>query len=133
MRGVLFLICLLCLAVGTAMAQDPVKVEPKHYKVEFQNDQVRVIRAHLGPHEKSAMHEHPANVLIFLTDGHIKFTFPDGKTQESHIKAGETRWSAGDKHQPENLGDKPFEVIVVELKGKAAAAAPAKAAPAKTK
>ena len=131
MRRVLFLICLLCLAVTTAMAQDPVKADPKHYKVEIENDQVRVLRVHYGPHEKSVMHEHPATVAVFLTDGHVKFTLPDGKTQESHAKVGETRWSAAQKHLPENTGDKPFELIVIELKGKAAM--PAKAAPAKTK
>src|SRR5690349_13346408 len=30
---------------------DPVKIDPKHYKVEFENDQVRVIRAQMGPHD----------------------------------------------------------------------------------
>src|SRR5207249_9810446 len=35
---------LLCLAVSAAMAQDPVKVDPTHYKVEFENAQVRVLR-----------------------------------------------------------------------------------------
>ena len=34
----------LCAYVGPAMAQDPVKVDAKHYKVEFENDQVRVLR-----------------------------------------------------------------------------------------
>jgi hypothetical protein len=27
-------------------------------------------------------------------------------------------WGAGEKHLPENVGDKPFELILVELKGK---------------
>jgi hypothetical protein len=26
------------------MAQDPVRVDPQHYTVEFENDQVRVLR-----------------------------------------------------------------------------------------
>src|SRR5437588_5303128 len=30
---------------------DPVRVDPKHYKVEFENDQVRVLRARYGPDE----------------------------------------------------------------------------------
>ena len=29
---------------GYSFAQDAVKVDPKHYKVEFENDQVRVLR-----------------------------------------------------------------------------------------
>jgi quercetin dioxygenase-like cupin family protein len=100
------------------VAQDPVKVDPKHYKVEFENDQVRVLRISYGPGEKSVMHEHPANVAVFLTDGQGKFTLPDGKTQAAPFKAGTAQWDAGGEHLPENVGDKPFELILVELKGK---------------
>jgi quercetin dioxygenase-like cupin family protein len=57
-----------------ALAQDPVKVASKHYKVEVENDQVRALRISYGPHEKGAMHEHPASVAVFLTDGKVKFT-----------------------------------------------------------
>src|ERR1039458_1525999 len=37
---------------------DPVAVDPKHYKVEFENDQVRVLRARIGPHESTPVHKH---------------------------------------------------------------------------
>jgi hypothetical protein len=100
-----------------AMAQDPVKVDSKHYKVEFENDQVRVLRITYGPHEKSVMHEHPANVAVFLTDASAKFTMPDGKSVAAQVKSGGVKWDAGGKHLPENVGDKPMEVILVELKG----------------
>jgi len=103
-------------------AQDAVKVDPKHYKVEFENDQVRVLRITYGPHEKSVMHEHPPNLAVFLTDVHVKFTLPDGKTAEANAKAGSTQWDAGGKHLPENVGDKPFELVLVEVKGKPAGA-----------
>lgn len=115
-------VSLLAVAAAPVMAQDAVKVDPKHYKVEFENEQVRVLRITYGPHEKSVMHEHPANVAVFLTDGQSRFTRPDGKTEDAPVKAGVAMWSAGDKHLPENIGEKPFELIVVELKGKAAAA-----------
>jgi hypothetical protein len=102
-------------------ALDAVKVDPKHYKVELENDQVRVLRIHYGPHEKSAMPSHPGSVAVFLTDAHVKFTTPDGKTQNANAKAGSTQWEAGGAHLPENAGDQPFELILVELKGKLAA------------
>ena len=110
------------MATAPAMAQDPIKVDAKHYKVEFENDQVRVLRITYGPHEKSVMHGHPASVAVFLTDGAVKFTLADGKTNSSDVKAGMVQWEAGGKHLPENVGDKPFELILVELKGKHAAA-----------
>ena len=110
------------LAAAPAMAQDPLKVDARHYKVEFENDQVRVLRITYGPHEKSVMHSHPSSVAVFLTDGSTKFTLADGKTLNSDVKPGMVVWEAGGKHLPENLGDKPFELILVELKGKHAAA-----------
>lgn len=124
MRRVLFVVAALALFafVVPAMAQDPVKVDSQHYKVEFENDQVRVLRITYGAHEKSVMHDHPASVAIFLTDGQTQFTMPDGKTQDAPAKAGAFQWNAGGKHLPENMGDKPFELILVELKSKPAAA-----------
>jgi quercetin dioxygenase-like cupin family protein len=110
------------LVAPAASAQDPVKVDPKHYKVEFENAQVRVLRITYGPHEKSVMHSHPASVVVFLTEGQTKFTMPGGKTQDAVAKAGTVQWSEPTTHLPENIGDKGFEVIQVELKTKPAAA-----------
>jgi quercetin dioxygenase-like cupin family protein len=103
-----------------ARAQDAVKVDPKHYKVESENAQVRVLRITYAPGEKSVMHEHPAAVAVFITDAHVKFTMADGKTEESTQKAGSTMMTEAGKHIPENIGTAPFEVILVELKGKPA-------------
>jgi hypothetical protein len=68
--------------------EDPVNVDPKHYTVEFENEKVRVLRIWYGPGEK---------LDITATAGHLL-----------HFDAFE--------HDPENLSDKPFEVIGVELK-----------------
>jgi len=118
MRPIPLLCGLMCLAVSAAMAQDPVKVDQNHYKVEFENARVRVLRIHYGPHEKSVMHYHPSTVAVFLTDVHGKFTYPNGKSEEVQAKAGEPRWGKAGKHLPENTSDNAFELILVELKGK---------------
>ena len=65
---------------GYSFAQDAVKVDSKHYKVEFENDQVRVLRITYGPGEKSVMHEHPDAYAVFLTDVNGKFTFARTQT-----------------------------------------------------
>ncbi len=105
---------------GTGVAAnttlDAVKVDPKHYKVVIDNDEVRVLRARYGPHEKSVMHEHPAAVVVFMTDGRSKFTMADGTSQDVSMKAHDAIWEDATKHLPENTGDKPLEVIVIELK-----------------
>lgn len=110
--------------VTIATAQDPVKVDPKHYKVESENAQVRVLRIHYGPHEKSVMHSHPNAVVVYLSDGDIRMTLPDGKTQESKGKLGEAVYTPAGTHNPENIGDKPFDAVLVELKGARATGKP---------
>jgi hypothetical protein len=51
-------------------AADPVKVDPKHYKIEFENERVRVLRIRYGAGEKSVMHSDPESISVFLTDAH---------------------------------------------------------------
>jgi len=117
---------LLCLFAATCLAQDPVKVDPKHYKVESENAQVRILRIHYGPHEKSVMHSHPDSVVTYLSDGTMTMHTPDGKSQALTGKNGQTLFTPAGVHNPENTGDKPFDAVLVELKG--GKSAPAKAA-----
>jgi quercetin dioxygenase-like cupin family protein len=101
-------------------AQDAVKVDPKHYTVVSENEQVRILKVHYGPHEKSVMHSHPNSVAVFLSDDTKGvFNYPDGRKEDFDIKAGTAQYSAATVHLPENTGDSAFDVIVVELKGKA--------------
>ncbi|HEY7473122.1 MAG TPA: cytoplasmic protein [Gemmatimonadota bacterium] len=104
------------IATGTAAAQDPVVVDPDHYKVVFENEQVRVLRISYGPQEASVMHEHPAGVAVYLTDLRGQFTMPDGESVEMGGNAGEAVWTEAGSHLPKNLTDEPFELILVELK-----------------
>ncbi|MDA2930022.1 hypothetical protein MYX84_08775 [Acidobacteria bacterium AH-259-O06] len=114
----IFLALALCLATPTVTAQDPTEVDPDHYKVEFENDQVRVLRIIYGPQHKSVMHEHPAAVAIFLTDVYLRITLPDGTTEGRTNKARDVVSRSATKHLPQNLSNRPFQVILVELKGK---------------
>jgi quercetin dioxygenase-like cupin family protein len=96
---------------------DPVKVDPKRYKVEMDNDQVRVIRARYEPHGKGVMHEHSLNrVVTFLTPGRMRITTPSGESRTATNTVGEVTWGGQAKHIEENLNDTPFEVLVVEFK-----------------
>jgi len=111
-------------AAWTPPPRDSVKTAPETHKLEFENDQVRVVRVHYEPGEKAPMHDHPDQVQIWLTDADIPIKMPDGKTREDHVKAGLARWRHAFSHAAENVGDKPFEYVSVELKG----APPAKTA-----
>jgi uncharacterized RmlC-like cupin family protein len=99
-------------------SMDPAKLDPKHYKVEFENDQVRVLRVRIGPHEVAQMHEHGLNrVTVYLTDQNFRVTTADGKVDTVQHKAGDTVWATPVKHKEENMSDSPFEVIAIEIKG----------------
>ena len=98
------------------MAEDAVTADPEHYKVEFENDRVRVIRITYGPGERSVMHEHGPGVVVFLNDSHFRFTFPDGTAPEIEGTANVAQWADAEEHLPENLRNTPAEVIYVELK-----------------
>jgi quercetin dioxygenase-like cupin family protein len=112
----------LCLCfVPILSAQDAVKVDPKHYTLISENDQVRILKVHYGPHEKSVMHSHPNSVAVFLTDSKVQFTDAAGKKTDSAFKAGDAQASPGGTHLPENVTDQGMDLILVELK-----AAPAK-------
>jgi quercetin dioxygenase-like cupin family protein len=111
-----------CLATSVALGQDPTKVEPKHYKLDFENERVQVVSVHYGPHEKSALHEHPGGVVVILTEAHLRFTDDNGKTREIFSKPGEARWYPPFKHKVENLGDTSYDAVYIGLKGKLATA-----------
>lgn len=110
-----------CLATASVLAQDPTKVEPKHYRLDFENDKVQVVTVHYGPHEKSALHEHPGGVVVSLTEAHLRFTDESGKVREVYSKPGEARWYPPFKHRVENLGDTSYEAVYVGIKSKATA------------
>lgn len=119
MKRVLFLGVAL-MGASVTRAQDPVKVDPKHYTVVFENDAVRVFHVHYAVGEKSVMHSHPDSVAVFLEDQKAKMTHPDGKSEEMSGKKGEAIFTPAGAHLPENIGTGPIDVILVELKKPAA-------------
>ena len=96
---------------------DPLTIDPKHYKLEFENDQVRVFRVKFGPHESAPMHEHQLNrIMLYLTDAKVRVTNADGKVEMTPRKAGDIAQGGAAKHSEENTSDQPTEVLVTELK-----------------
>lgn len=103
-------------ACTLALSQDPTKVEAKHYKLAFENENVQVINVHYGPHEKSELHSHPGGVVVVLTGGHLKFTDEKGVSREVFAKPGESRWFPPFRHKVENLGDTAYNAVYVGVK-----------------
>jgi quercetin dioxygenase-like cupin family protein len=100
-----------------AHAQDPVAVDPAHHKVEFENDQIRVIHVVFPPGESSVMHTHPCLIAIGIADGELTFRLPDGSTRPAPIHRGEVVIVRQPiTHNPVNNAGTTHDVMVVELK-----------------
>jgi predicted metal-dependent enzyme (double-stranded beta helix superfamily) len=118
MRSIMLSVAAVLWVALPAAAQDAVKVDPTHHKVEFENDQVRVLRVTLAPGEKTSVHEHPAIVAVYLSDFKNRVSPVGGTPNETPRKAGEVASLPATKHVVENIGTTKAEIIVVELKKK---------------
>jgi quercetin dioxygenase-like cupin family protein len=98
-------------------ALDPLKVDPKHYAVDFENEQVRVVRVKIGQGESVPLHEHARpRAVVYLTDADFEQVLEDGSKVESRQKRGDAVWSeTAVRHKERNRGG-AFEAVVVELK-----------------
>ena len=104
-------------------AQDPLKVDPTHYKVVLDNAAVRVLQISYPVGAKSPMHQHPESIAITLTPAKVRFALPDGKTEDLDRPAEAAMYTPAGSHSPTNVGQSAFTVLQVEFKG----AAPGKA------
>ena len=102
--------------VSPPITLDPVKLDPKHHIVVFENDRVRVLHTILEPHLKSPLHEHPPYVVVYVTGLHVTQTLPDGRLVDNPRKPGEVAWRDFQKHETENIGERTAVEIQVELK-----------------
>jgi hypothetical protein len=87
----------------------------------LENDDVKVWKSVITPNAPLAMHrhEHP-RVIVAMTGGTMKLVEQNGPT-ESHVwETGKAYWLPSNPpntmHADVNAGDKPIEVVVVELK-----------------
>ena len=95
---------------------DPTQVDSNHYQVALENDKIRVLRISYGPGERSVMHGHPPSLALLTTNAQIRFTFPDGRSEDLKASVGDVVWVEAGDHLPENLGGGRLEATLVELK-----------------
>ena len=83
---------------------DPTVVDTRHYKIDFENDRVRVLRVHYDARDTGAQHEHILNrVVVYLND-------------QPGAKADEVRMSGAATHTEQNASDQPADRIAIEIK-----------------
>lgn len=99
-----------------AFGENAVKAFPGNYKVEFENDKVRIIRINYAPGQRTGMHDHGAGVVVNLSDMGVRFTLPDGTTQQDNSAVGTATWSDAGTHAAENVSGKAVQALYIELK-----------------
>ena len=112
----------LCLLAVNAIAQDPLQLLPNAYKLEFENEWVKIVRVHYAPHEKLPAHEHTptASAYVYLSDGGpVVFNHKEYyAVTRPATKAGSFRVYKGlqEHHEVENQSDLPSDFLRVEFK-----------------
>lgn len=102
--------------------QDPTKTLPKSYKVDFENDRVRIVRVHYDANGKLPEHEHPGGITIYFyfnASPGVLFQHDDGvPITRPAVQPGAIRIGSGppENHTVTNLADKPTDFIRVLVK-----------------
>ncbi len=96
---------------------DVLKVKNSGYDLLMENEKVRVMNMRLKPGEKSPMHNHPHDHVIYVfMDSKLKLSFPDGNSDEFELKKGQVLWIEAGSHETENIGIKEAHNLVTEVK-----------------
>ena len=98
------------------MKAEKTKMGAPTVKVLLENDRVKVNDVRFKPGDKAAMVERPDRVLSFIKGGEFKRHYPDGKTEDVKMKAGEVAFRKKDTSALENVGKTDAHFIGVQLK-----------------
>jgi quercetin dioxygenase-like cupin family protein len=118
------LLGLTAIAFLNVTAQDPITVDSRIAKVEYEDARIRVLRVHYAPQQALGMHDHPARAGLCLTACDMLITAPDGSKAPVKSPAGEWFWTEPTRHATRNNSDKPMETIEVEFRKAGSPAAP---------
>ena len=107
-------------------AQDPTKAAPDSYKLQFENDFVKVLRVSYAPRSKVPVHDHsrfPAAYVYLSDSGPIRFVHSgwyDPVLTRPATRAGSFRLSPtrfeDETHAVENNGTLASEFLRIEIK-----------------
>ena len=112
------------LLVAPALSQDPVKVAPQAYKLDFENDWVKVLRVHYAAKEKIPEHDHPATAaaFVYLNDSgpvifkHVGLSYGAITRPATKARGFRLWYAVKETHEVENTGDTPSDFVRIELK-----------------
>lgn len=98
------------------ISQDPVQLAPQHYHTILDNDRLRMVDVRIPAGAHVPMHSHPTMCLYSLNRSRIRFTFPDGTTQDVEMREGDSHYQDGLNHAVDNIGASEAHILLVEFK-----------------
>jgi len=98
--------------------RDVLSVDRVHYREEYENDKVRVLRLNLKGDESVPVHKALDGLFVCLRECHLRLTDPHGYIQDIHLEDGRTRWIGGGTWSEKNLSTHAVEMVFVETKSK---------------
>jgi beta-alanine degradation protein BauB len=108
------------LSTSILISQVTQKIQQSQRTPQFENDTVKVWKTIVLPNQPLAMHHHDhPRVLIALTGGTMNIVDSTGRVEPHVWETGKAYWlpanAPGTLHSDVNAGNKPMEVMVVEL------------------
>jgi hypothetical protein len=101
------------------LAQDAAAMQPRAYRVAYENDKLRVLEYNSRPGMGvcgNGMHSHPAHLTIALSAIKARFKLSTGQVGSGENKLGDVFWSEAETHEVENITGKNTRALLVELK-----------------
>ena len=117
-RAAAFIVAVL--STSAVISQVENKTAQTQRTPQFENDAVKVWKTVVLPNQPLAMHHHDhPRVIIALTGGTMNIVDPSGAIEPHHWETGKAYWlpamAPNTLHSDVNAGDRPMEVMVVEL------------------
>jgi hypothetical protein len=110
---------LVAAATSSAVAaQDPAKVQPRSYRVVFENAEMRVLEYSSVPGMGvcgAGVHSHPRHLNITLTPARVRVT-ANGKTFVATNNEGDVWYEPAVTHEAENISGHGVRALMVEFK-----------------
>jgi hypothetical protein len=114
----------------STFAQDPTKVAPDSYKLQLENQWVKVLRVSYAPNSKVPVHDHskgPAAYVYLVDSGPVRFIHAgwenDPVLTRQATKAGSFRLSPtrfdNETHAVENISNTRSDFLRIEIKSEA--------------
>ena len=105
---------MMVLFVSPARAQDPVKTDPAHYKLELENDRVRILHVSVEPNGKLEVNELGDAVIVPLRDYESTLKTANGETKVERV-LGKPAWVTAGRREVE-AGARGVDALLIELK-----------------